>query len=167
MLNFSKILSDKEYEALLASLKRLYNKDRRNVILLRLACYTGARASEILNIRGSDLNHDSRTVLIKGLKGSRDREIPLKRDLFADLASLGEHPFPITYARLYAIWQLYRPAMKTFHCLRHTRAFRVYRRTKDLKLIQTLLGHKCLSNTMIYADFLYSNEQLKRGLNIA
>lgn len=168
-LNKSKYLTDFELGRLRKILESFELKDSRNVLLLRLALATGARAKELLSIRKSDLDAQERTVFIRGLKGSSDREIPVKPRLFDQLLvesqnSQGELVFPISYSRLRQIWQLYRPVHKKFHCLRHTFAIQLYKKTKDVRLLQMALGHRNIVNTMIYADYVYSREELRRLL---
>jgi len=48
-----------------------------------------------------------------------------------------------------ALWRLCRYRHK-----RHTTGLTVYRATKDLRLVQRLLGHSKVSTTAIYADVL-------------
>jgi integrase/recombinase XerC len=168
-LNKSKYLTDFELKKLHQILSTYELKDARNVTLLRLGLATGARAQELLGIRKSDLDPEEKTVFIRGLKGSNDREIPLKSALFDQLQRIadqaqGERVFSISYNRLRQIWQLYRPTHKKFHSLRHTFAIQIYRKTKDVRLLQMALGHRNIVNTMIYADYVYSKEELRKLL---
>lgn len=139
----------------------------RNRLILRMAVCTGARASEILNIEKRDLNPDAQSVFIRGLKGSNDRELPLTTDFFLELQRYaktiaGARLFPIGYHRLRDIWAFYRPVEKRFGTLRHTFAIRLYSATLDLRLVQAALGHRSITNTMIYAEYHYTLEELKR-----
>ena len=114
-----------------------------------------------------DLNQYDESVFIRGIKGSNDREIPLHSRFFQDLLRYsytvtGTRLFDISYQRLYQIWELYRPVPKKFHSLRHTFAIELYQKTKDLRLVQVALGHRNITNTMIYADYVYSQQELKR-----
>jgi integrase/recombinase XerC len=148
-------------------LQSFQDKDPRNCTLLWLLLHTGGRAQEILNLRGEDLNPFDRTVFIRGIKGSNDREIPLPDWLFERLSRLvpsgpSAMVFPITYNRLRQIWELYRPVHKKLHALRHTFAIRLYKKTRDIRLLQVALGHRNITNTMIYADYTYSQEELRR-----
>lgn len=166
-LNKTKYLLEPEAQALEATLLKFHIKDLRNVLLLELALRTGARAQEILNIKPIDLDEHEETVLIIGLKGSSDREIPLPSPLFKRLFAYAsqvksERIFTISYSRFRAVWLLYRPVHKKLHCLRHTFAIRLYRKTKDLRLVQTALGHRNISNTMVYAEYVYSQVELRR-----
>ncbi len=166
-INKNKYLLDPEFEHLELLLKRYVLKERRNCLLLYVAIYTGARATEILNIEKEDLNVYEQSVFIHGIKGSNDREIPLPEWLFDMLEDYsktlkGEKLFDISYHRLRQIWDHYRPVKKKFHCLRHTFAIRLYKKVKDLRLLQIALGHRNITNTMIYADFVYSQNEMRK-----
>jgi site-specific recombinase XerD len=162
-LNKNKYLLPFEVDRLRSILKSFETKDARNCLLIELGLATGARATEILNIQRSDLNEEDQSVFIHGIKGSDDREIPLKSSLFRRVIGLpGDRLFPISYDRLYQIWDLYRPVPKKFHSLRHTFAIELYTRTKDIRLLQVALGHRNITNTMIYADYLYSKQELRK-----
>ncbi|MCM2280849.1 MAG: site-specific integrase [Bdellovibrionaceae bacterium] len=166
-LNKNKYLLDPEVERLEGLLTSSRADCLRDSLVLELALRTGARAQELLDIRKADLNAYDETVLIRGMKGSNDRELPLPPSLFERLhrfghAQKGDHVFDIGYHRLRQIWTWYRPVPKKFHCLRHTFAIRLYRKTKDLRLVQVALGHRNITNTMIYADYVYSQQELKK-----
>lgn len=143
------------------------DRDPRNILILDLALATGARAQELLNLTKADLNAFDETVYIRGIKGSNDREIPLPPPLYQRLHRFAEsreeeRVFKLSYERLHQVWGLYRPVPKKFHALRHTFAIELYKRTKDIRLLQVALGHRNITNTMIYADYLYSKEELKK-----
>ena len=166
-LNKTKYLLDPEVDRLVHILNTYKDDDLRNCTLLWLLLHTGGRAQEILNILKSDLNNFEETVLIRGIKGSNDRELPLPKWLFQRLLRAAElsnsdRVFPITYNRLRQIWELYRPTPKKIHSLRHTFAIRLYKKTRDLRLVQVALGHRNITNTMIYADYVYSQQELKK-----
>lgn len=166
-LNKTKYLLDPEVESLKETLNKFSQKDLRNTLLLELALMTGARATELLNLKKTDLNSYDRTVFVKGLKGSSDRELPLSVPLFTRLVEYaatqpGEKIFDVTYNRLRDIWVAYRPVPKKFHALRHTFAIRLYKKTKDLRLVQLALGHRNITNTMVYADYVYSQNELRK-----
>jgi integrase/recombinase XerC len=166
-LNKNKYLLEPEVERLQYILDSFKDKDSRNCTLLWTLLHTGGRAQEVLNLRKEDLNTYEQSVFIKGLKGSNDRELPLPDWLFQRLEremaqARGELIFPLSYNRLRQIWDLYRPVHKKLHALRHTFAIRLFKKTKDLRLIQVALGHRNITNTMIYADYIYSQEELRR-----
>jgi len=168
-LNKSKYLVLSEVTELKRVLGLFREKDLRNTLLIELALNSGARASELLNVKWTDLDDQEATVFIKGLKGSNDREIPLKRSLFNSLKKLktqqtkyDENLFNISYPRLVQIWNDYRPVQKKFHSLRHTFALNLYKKTRDLRLVQVALGHRNIQNTIVYAEYVYSTQELKR-----
>lgn len=167
-LNKNKYLLDPEVERLERQLEASFTENSRDCLILHLAVRTGARASELLELRHADLNSYDATVFIRGIKGSNDRELPLPPLLFERLYRYSEATpkneglFPIGYHRLRQIWDWYRPVPKKFHSLRHTFAIRLYRKTKDLRLVQVALGHRNITNTMIYADYVYSQQELKK-----
>ncbi len=157
-LNRSKFLEDHEILLLIRSLK-LTN---RNDVLILLALESGVRATELLSIQPKDLFDDTQTVFIRTIKQGNDREIPLRPELYAAVKHF--IPFNISYQRLDQIWCYYRPVKKHFHALRHTFAVNLYKRTRDIKLVQLALGHRSQSTTSIYTDFVYSGEQMRRIL---
>lgn len=166
-LNKNKYLLTQELDRLMSIIDTYIDRDPRNCLILLLGLKTGARAQEILNIQKIDLNGHDRTVFIKGLKNSNDREIPLPNLLYARLQRYADSVptqkiFNITYDRLYQVWELYRPVPKKFHSLRHTFAIQLYRKTRDLRLVQVALGHRNITNTMIYADYVYTQDELRK-----
>lgn len=166
-LTKNKYLLDSEQSALVATLEKFKDTDPRDTTLLWLALHTGGRAQEILNITTADLNPEDQAVFIHGLKDSDNREIPLPPWLFKRVQALApdvDRIFPFTYNRFRQIWQHYRPAKKTLHALRHTFAINLYRKSKDILILKTALGHRALSNTMIYADYQYKTTELRRAI---
>jgi len=168
-LNNSKFLLPPESAKLRQLIHDYRLQDTRNCLLIDLALRTGARAQELLNLTAADLNTFDQSVLIQGIKGSNDREIPLAPGFFQELVSWSQKSgqariFSISYERLVQIWQIYRPVPKKFHSLRHTFAIELFQRTKDLRLVQVALGHRNIQNTMIYADYIYSKQELRRLL---
>lgn len=166
-LNEDKFLTEEEESRLLKSLVSANTRDR---LLVTVALKTGARATELLNLTFNDLRPTTSEVFIRGLKGSNDRAIPIPKPLFKELYKYakmvedGGTIFGISYQRLVQIWDQYRLNGKNFHCLRHTFAIRLFTRHQNLRLVQVALGHSNIHNTMIYADYYYSTEELRRYL---
>ncbi|MGE0632750.1 MAG: tyrosine-type recombinase/integrase [Pseudobdellovibrionaceae bacterium] len=166
-INKNKYLLAPEREKLESILDTYVDKNPRDCLLIWMALKTGARAQEILNITKNDLNAYDESIFIRGIKGSNDRELPIRTELYGKLqrfASVqeGNKVFDISYPRLWQIWEFYRPIHKKFHSLRHTFAIELYQKTKDIRLVQVALGHRNITNTMVYADYVYSMSELRR-----
>ena len=170
-LTKDKYFRDHEYLALVKKLEQRSVSQLRDTTLIFTALYTGARASEILNIFAGDLDIHDKTVFIRGLKNSDDREVPIPDWLFDRLLLLSKESkdgriFPITYPRLDQIWTTFRTTPKKFHALRHTFAIRLYEKTKDIKLVQMCLGHRDFQNTLIYLNFAYKKSEMRRLMQV-
>ncbi len=168
-LTKDKFLSPKEYDQLQATLLRFQEKNPRDVAMIFISMHTGARPSEVLGIMKKDLDFENKKVFVKGLKGSRSREIPLPPGVFSQLAAIARDTsnpndkiFPVCLRTFQHIWHQYRPVEKGLRSLRHTFALRLYEKTRDIRLVQLALGHKFLNTTQIYTEYVYSNEELKR-----
>ena len=167
-LTDEKFLIPSEVTHLESILEKLNQRDQ---LLFSLLLYTGARASEVLSIEKHDLDHQARDLKLIGLKGSRARRLPLSKHLFnlltayiANLPADQVKLFTISYDRLHSLWQNIRPVKKKLHSLRHTRAVQLQSTTKDLKLVQYVLGHANIQNTMIYLDVAPDRAYLKKAL---
>jgi integrase len=162
-LNKTKYLLDDESAELERVLEKFHVEHFRDTTLIFTLLYTGGRASEVLGIRPSDVSNG--TVLVRGLKGSDDREVPVPAwllDRLMRLKSGSPKLFEISYRRLSQIWNDFRPVEKKLHSLRHTFAIRQLRKHGRLDVVKKLLGHRNISNTMVYADYAYTAEEFKR-----
>lgn len=167
-INSTKHLSEIELKSLLEDIKLAPPRD---ALMLELALTTGARSQEILNIRLKDLTFSRgiESVIIWGLKGSHDRDLPLTTELCSRLMKYvnqnkfrpEDRLFPLTTRMFRYIWRKYIPHKK-LHSLRHTRALDVYSQTKDPRLVQAYLGHKSLTNTLVYVQYSYSLQELRK-----
>lgn len=157
----SKYLSHTELEELTSSLQ-----SDRDSLIMRLLLETGARSQELLNVSLSDIDMNSRTILIRGLKGSQDRRLPIKEATYKYLVNyikttaIDHILFDITTRRLRQIWDYYKPSKKGIHSLRHTFALNLYVKTKDVLLVKAALGHRSINSTMAYAEYIYKKDQL-------
>lgn len=163
-----KFLNDMELGRLRKVLKQFDKTDHRNVLLIKVALATGARASELLMLTKDDILVGK--LSIPGIKGSKFREIPIAKGLMAQIRRLPVGPdgrlFPISYPRLAQIWADYRPNRhKPFHCLRHTFAVNLFEKTRDIRLVQAALGHRNIQNTLIYSDYRYETKELQKLIN--
>ena len=158
----SKILSQQEYELLLAAVPAKY------ATLLRLCCLGGFRISEALSIRTEDLTETSVLVRRCSTKGKRNaREIPLPSDFVNELRNLedsGEFLFESKHKPNYPITRqaadyIFRNACKelgiegwSMHGTRRFFIHTLHHKNVPLKVIQKAVGHSSLRSTAAYID---------------
>lgn len=148
-----KFLTDLEVEALKIRLATLSERDS---LYFETLLATGGRASEILGLTASSLVLDGHGVFISGMKDSNDRTIPVRPELFERLKALAAQSngllFPFGLRNADRIWRLVRPVQKKLHSTRHTFAITLYRKSRDIKIVQFALGHRNIRNTLIYTE---------------
>ncbi len=167
-LNPKKFLDKDEQKELEGHILEHWDRWPAENLAILLALKTGARIKELLNVKFEDINTKDRTIFFYGLKGSSDREIPIPKRLFDRLyqhiqraqKNTGELVFPFTQQHLGRKFKFY--CNKKFHSLRHTFAMNLFVKRKDIRLVQVALGHRSINNTIIYAEYYYSKEELRR-----
>lgn len=145
----------------------LSRSDTRTRLMLRLAGELGLRRAEIARVHVRDLRHGAggAQLLVHG-KGSRQRVLPLDADLAAliEQGPAGHTPgmpvntwlFPgndhghLSPATVGALCSQLMPDGWTLHTIRHRFASRAYRGSRNIRAVQTLLGHANLSITERY-----------------
>lgn len=152
----------------------------KDLLLLTIMADTGARVSEIINIKISDIRLEKPATIIVNGKGNRDRYVTISKktvgllNLFYEKEGLRSpicserHLFlnrsgkPFTRAGVAYILQKYTtqlhneepsmfPANLTPHCLRHTKAMMMLEAGQNLIYIRDTLGHASIKTTEIYA----------------
>ncbi len=153
----------------------LLNK-KRDLAIVKIFLYAGLRVSELVELNVDDINYEDKSVKFYG-KGNKERYVPLhsdtlkaikeylpvrnkietndedaKKALF--LSTRGNRISPRSiqlFVKKYAKMAGIKNASKiTPHKLRHTFATILYHNTKDIKVLQDLLGHENISTTQIY-----------------
>lgn len=165
-------LNTQERRALLAAPRLQAPTGHRDLCMMTLMLNAGLRASEVLHLRGRDIDWTSGQLMVREGKGQKDRtlwlnEIDLdllrawksRRPSTGDLLFTTLHGTPVKDRDLRAMVK--RRARKAGiskdvhpHMLRHTFATDLYRVTKDIRLVQKTLGHADLSTTMIYTHLV-------------
>lgn len=124
-----------------------------------IALNTGARSSEVLNLKWNDVDFKHRTLKLFG-KGAKERTVPMPKTLADYLVSrleqsefLAPHPRTVdgvskVFRRLANQVDLHK---FSFHNLRDTYASWLVQQGVSLKIIQELLGHESIQTTLIYA----------------
>lgn len=139
----------------------------REMLMLRLAAELGLRRAEVAQVSTSDLSEgfDGYQLLVHG-KGGKNRLLPVSDEL-GDLIGAGAagHTegapatgwlFPSPHGGHLTdryVGDLVGDAMAdtwTMHKLRHRFATKAYRGTRNLRAVQTMLGHASVATTEIY-----------------
>ena len=155
-------------------LDQAYAQDGRTGLMLQTLLETGARASELVQLRIEDVSLAERVITIRHGKGEKRREVPIRRDL-AQLLRLhigtrrvgplfasrqqGSGPSPYTLTRQ-RVGQVVRDVAEAAgitkrvypHLLRHTVATRLLALGMDITDLQRFLGHESISTTRLYAE---------------
>lgn len=143
-------------------------RGRKHYVLFVLLATLGLRPSEALalkrsDIHASDANPWIRVVRLKKRKANPEpEELPLPPRL-AELLTAHVEPFGESdrvfatnrrslyglfkhYARIAGLWH-----RRSLYVLRHTAATRMYSTTRDIRMVQAMLGHDNPSTSCIYA----------------
>lgn len=179
----TRVLTDAERTAYLAAIR----EDFQPIVTAYLL--TGARRAALCGLKKSevDFERDGFTILLKRKSGELPREhfvpfTPALRAIFR--AEMGKSPLPVvfTYVRQqgkrkglrepigYSSFRKAHEAARIaagvpefrFHDARHDTATRALRATKNLKLVQRMLGHADIASTARYAHVL--DDDLREGM---
>jgi integrase/recombinase XerD len=155
-------------------LDQAYAQSGRTGLMLQTLLETGARASELVQLRVEDVSLAERVVTIRHGKGDKRREVPIRREL-AQLLRLhigarragplfasrqqGSGPTPYTLTRQ-RVGQVVCGVARTAgitkrvypHLLRHTVATRLLALGMDITDLQRFLGHGSIATTRLYAE---------------
>jgi integrase/recombinase XerD len=161
-------------EAIAAALRSKRESRRRDAIGVALGLH-GLRVGEVRISEQRDFFPAVRMLEVRTIKNGRLRRVPLHPTLVAAVqAELSARTVRsglllcTCSGRKLAAKQMQQLAGEifdrclgpchglSFHSLRHTFAMRLYSETKDILLVQRMLGHKSLTNTLVYARSLDS-----------
>lgn len=184
-----RIISDNEIDNLFNSIDTNTPLGLRNYIILDLLFSCGLRASELIDMKLSDIHLDRKEVLIHG-KGQVDRYAFLHDTLVDNLRRYMLYSRPILLAKgkdlnsnqllinykggnlttrglRVILDKIIEDSGATFqihpHMLRHAFATTLLNHGADLRTVQELLGHKHLKTTQIYTQV--SAEKLRENYN--
>ncbi len=155
-------------------LDQAYARDGRTGLMLQTLLETGARSSELVQLRVEDVSLAERVITIRQGKGGKRREVPIRRDL-AQLLRLhigmrragplfasrqegsGPTPHVLTRQRVGQIVRAVAVAAGISkrvypHLLRHTVATRLLAMGMDITDLQRFLGHESIATTRLYAE---------------
>lgn len=176
--NLYEILTRDEVEMLLSAVDTQSDEGIRDRAILELMYGTGMRASELVNLRLSDLNSNERVVRITG-KGGKTRIVPLYDDgwLWIEKYLSEARKHLLTRAGMtnslfvkhkekaltrQDLWKLINKYSEWAglkkrvypHIFRHSFATHMLENGADLRVLQELLGHESLTTTEIYTNIV-------------
>jgi len=161
----------------------------RDLAIVKIFLYAGLRVSELVNLNLTDINPDDQSIKFYG-KGQKERYVPLHHDVIRSIKAylkerneikaknedakkalfLSRHGRRISARSVQLMVKKYakKAGVKkaneiTPHKLRHTFASLLYRQTKDIRVLQELLGHASISTTQIYTHT--DTEQRKSAID--
>ncbi|MDV2360296.1 site-specific integrase [Vibrio cholerae] len=128
------------------------------VLIAKICLATGARISEALSLERSQISEFKLTFV--ETKGKRIRSVPISENLYKEImlaSSSSAKIFSTTYgsAHRYIKKALpdYVPEGQATHVLRHTFATHFMMNRGDILILQRILGHQKIEQTMAYAHF--------------
>lgn len=164
-----------EIEELLASIDTKTDEGLERRLLIEMFYSTGCRVGEMVNIKISDIDFNSKSIKVMG-KGSKERIVYYgdyaSKYLEDYLKNKDKKGYLFTNKRgekltIEEVEYIVRDIMKhisikthvTPHTLRHTFATHLLNNGADIRTVQELLGHANLSTTGIYTHV--SSDRLK------
>ena len=135
-------------------------EDSRDKLIVRTIYATGVRVSELCGMNLEDIDFDEHTIKIRG-KGDKTRLVFVDDDTLADILKfignrivgplfVGQQGKHISSRAIQHIFKHYAPSGITPHKIRHSYASELYRRSKNLRVVQENLGHTSIKTTEIY-----------------
>ena len=142
-----------------------YNHNRRYHLALVTALWHGMRVSELNNLRGTDVTADG-CLIVRRLKGSHTTLQPIRRDAdptFDESPILalarerrGLRLFEVSRQHFDRLIKAYgaeagiHPDKCHMHVLKHSVALLLWDATNSLGVVQSFLGHRAASSTLVY-----------------
>ena len=147
-----------KHNQVLSLLKSINNE--RDRLIIRTIYATGVRVSELCSINIGDIDFEEHTIRIKG-KGGKIRIVFVDDETLKEIEafSKGEIEGPLFKGQIgknisprtvQFIFTKYAPSGITPHKIRHSYASELYKRSKNLRVVQENLGHSSIQTTEIY-----------------
>ncbi|MDO9538818.1 MAG: tyrosine-type recombinase/integrase [Methanocalculus sp.] len=135
-------------------------EDPRDLLLVRTIYATGVRVSELCGILIEHIDFSEETIRIRG-KGGKIRTVFIDPETLDSIRSYtggrtegpvftGHHGAPLSPRTVQHIFQKYAPSGITPHKIRHSYASELYKRSRNLRVVQENLGHSSIKTTEVY-----------------
>jgi integrase/recombinase XerD len=143
--------------------------------IIALAYSDSLRVSEVINLKIEDIDSKRMIIHIKNSKGKKDRIVPISETVLKILREYylecrpkvylfnGQKLLKYSSSSCNNIVKKYLGDQYHFHQLRHSGATSMLESGTDLRIIQSILGHKNVKTTEIYTHVsvnLLNNAQL-------
>jgi site-specific recombinase XerD len=135
-------------------------EDDRDRLIIRTIYATGVRVSELCAMNIEDIDFEDETIRVRG-KGGKIRIVFVDPETLLEISKfignriegplfLGQQGHHISPRSVQHIFKKYAPQGITPHKIRHSYASELYRRSKNLRVVQENLGHTSIKTTEIY-----------------
>jgi len=140
--------------------------------IISLGYSSGARLSEVCNLKISDIDSNRMQIRIRNGKGKKDRYTTLAKNALIDAREYFKRYKPVDYLFFVnnknkaisngAVQDAFKKNVKKagiikdvhFHTLRHSFATHLLEQNVNIKIIQKLLGHSSIRTTMLYTHLV-------------
>jgi len=145
-------LQDKQIPILLNELSNSRNENVQ--IIAKICLSTGCRWGEAEALRGEHVNNNKVTFV--NTKGNKPRSIPISSDLMSEIPKRRGKLFSSSlkaFREAMARTGILLPSGQMSHVLRHTFASHFMMKGGNILVLQRILGHSSIVDTMKYSHF--------------
>jgi integrase/recombinase XerD len=147
-------------DTLVQKINSIQNLKHKAILSLAYCC--GLRVSEVVNLKIEHINGRERIILVSQAKGKKDRYVPVSESVLNTLREYYRQYRPKTYlfngqfSERYSvtscqnIFKKYIDTTHSFHHLRHSAFTTMLESGVDIRVIQTVAGHRSPNTTAIY-----------------
>lgn len=132
----------------------------RDRLIIRIIYATGVRVSELCTISVEDIDFDDQMIRVRG-KGGKIRMVFIDPDTLHEIEEMvgnrlsgplfyGQQKKHLSPRTVQHIFRKYAPEGITPHKIRHSYASELYRRSRNLRVVQENLGHASIKTTEVY-----------------
>ena len=161
--NTFSVLTNNEINKLIDYLNSSLLKNQ-NKLLIYLLIDTGARISEILNIKISNINYSNNTIYLDVTKTHNSRYVPyteatkvLLKKYIEENDFKNNKLFDLSISGVESLFRRIKDRLNLNkfhpHMLRHTLATKLHKNGVSIMIVQKIMGHKNISTTERYIHF--------------